>query len=324
MQPGYLGLNRPLRVEVKHDEVAVTATDAADADNIRSVVQNDDGTWVVTIVNHKTVNLIIAETFVDELLPARTFYYRVVIDGGAATYYAVAANSEKVISVPVGAKVEITQLMGVTLGEDTVETPLDTTLYDTTTVAVATDPEDVIEDGDQSEACFQIASMPNSAGTVTFTNTRKRVSVKLIKVGVHVQGAPEFSFTAQVKTPAGQAIDVQGVTDAEIKLRAGNECMLENIPIGATLVITEARNMEYRTEATSNAENGVYQNAERSYTIANIGEDVEVTFTNTFTIPPPTGVAARGLPYAILLAFGSMLIGLTLWKKKKRKGGGAI
>ena len=324
VQPGYLGLNRPLRVEVKHDEVAVTATDAADADNIRSVVQNDDGTWVVTIVNHKTVNLIIAETFVDELLPARTFYYRVVIDGGAATYYAVAANSEKVISVPVGAKVEITQLMGVTLGEDTVETPLDTTLYDTTTVAVATDPEDVIEDGDQSEACFQIASMPNSAGTVTFTNTRKRVSVKLIKVGVHVQGAPEFSFTAQVKTPAGQAIDVQGVTDADIKLTAREERMLANIPIGATLVITEARNMEYRTEATSNAENGVYQNAERSYTIANIGEGVVVTFTNTFTIPPPTGVAARGLPYAILLAFGSMLIGLTLWKKKKRKGGGAI
>lgn len=86
---------------------------------------------------------------------------------------------------------------------------------------------------------------------------------------------------------------------------------IKNIPIGATLTITEKDATDYTT--TNSVDNG---GKTATYTVKD-ASDQTITFTNIKTATPDTGVLLDSLPYLLILAVVVIVIVLSILRKRR-------
>lgn len=86
---------------------------------------------------------------------------------------------------------------------------------------------------------------------------------------------------------------------------------IKNIPIGATLTITEKDATDYTT--TNSVDNG---GKTATYTVKD-ASDQTITFTNDKTATPDTGVLLDSLPYLLILAVVVIVIVLSIVRKRR-------
>ena len=165
------------------------------------------------------------------------------------------------------------------------------------------------------------ANFPIQTAEATFVNTRITRPVTVMKVVEGDDITNAFSFTATVMYD-GRIVtgyDENGFTDGVRTFTlAHNETIELQIPIGASLVVTETVPEGFTSEAASDD----YEDADAedgSFTIEEVNLDSGlIVFTNKQHLVAPTGVKTDLKPYLWMLLLGALLMGLILfgrWRK---------
>ena len=172
---------------------------------------------------------------------------------------------------------------------------------------------------------------------VTVTNEYTKVeNVKLKKLirGNAANPLTQFPFTVAV-TEDGETITVDGL-ETSFNLTDNGEKLLANLPIGATVTITESNAVGFTMTVTSDntditptpasVEPPATDNGTRSFTftvpsVAD-GTTPTVTVTNKKSIPePPTGLGLESTAYIVLMALAlfGMVSGMAARKRRARR-----
>ena len=168
--------------------------------------------------------------------------------------------------------------------------------------------------------------------TASFTNAyTKKLTLKVWKkvtgnMGDRNQG---FEFNYTLKDASGNVIDGYTVLDKNgnkitadpVSLKNDEYFVINDIPEGARIVITETNGSDYITEITKTGKNdwkpGENSNwkpditpekstiAGKSFELT-MTDTEEVTFTNTKNISSPTGLHSNRLPHLLLLAMAAL------------------
>jgi plastocyanin len=175
--------------------------------------------------------------------------------------------------------------------------------------------------------------------TVTFTNTRNEVDVKLKK---NVKGNmgdvnKKFSFTVVIMDANGSPLanfnnetittDANGKVTKPISLKHGEIFDFGNLPVGAKVTITE-ENPDYpalppetiNSEKTTITRDDISnQLVSMEYTFIVPNQTCTVIYTNEREIKVDTGVANDMMPYVLLLGFVTLAgAGLLMGRRRRR------
>lgn len=162
----------------------------------------------------------------------------------------------------------------------------------------------------------------------TMANTSVTIN-KIVDGNVGVLGQ-EFPFTVTVdkKMTAGTyeakggsvaytvADDGEG-SKITFKLAHGQKVVLQDVPIGAKLVVTESGNVDYQVSVGNTILKNQNVNSDASYTVDSVTKDMNaITFTNTKEVTIETGVSLETLPYILILAV--VAVGAVVMIRKRR------
>ena len=306
VQNGYLGLDGPVTLTLAEGG-AVFTSDSEDAEVSGSETEG----YTVTVYNQKTVNITVNKVLDDPLIASRQFEFTARVryeDVDQTKTFAVTNGEPYVLNVPKGAEVTLT------------ETPVD--VY-TTKVAVGS------EDAAEGNAIVlgDAVHPLGSDAAVTFTNTRKTVSVTVRKV-VRGGSSEAFPFTATLRNGADpvRSCTVNAslglVTDESGRVNFGlahDQSIVLTVPVGAVLQIEEDPGDEYTAEAAAANGTADADGSDNIFVIASCTADEVVTFTNTVVEQPaPTDVDLNTFPYWVLLAGGGALLILLIAGRRKK------
>ncbi len=233
--------------------------------------------------------------------------------------FALAHNAEKAIEVPLGAVVRVTE--DANAGYTVKGAEMNVTASGTTTTTC---------DYDAASRTARIDIKDQKAVTLTYTNTRKTVNVKVQKK-VEGEGGT-FNFTATLKdadvicngytlnNTENLITDSNGQASFTLSpAKNGQKEIILTIPYGSTLKVEETEDTNYKTKVTY----GSTTNESREYTLeaANTKADATIKFTNTERLMvAPTLYRSDRRPFVFMVIFGTVLaIGIYMNGKRKRE-----
>lgn len=123
----------------------------------------------------------------------------------------------------------------------------------------------------------------------------------------------EFTFTYNY-----MGADNQTVTD-ELTLSDGQSATIANVPIGATLTLTETNNDKYTTTVTYGGTK-VEVTDGKTATITVAQGVTNIVVTNFRDVTPDTGITLTGAPYAAVLSLSVAGAAALLLRRRKRNG----
>lgn len=142
----------------------------------------------------------------------------------------------------------------------------------------------------------------------------------------------EFSFTVEVKDKSGNAVTDYTMTDVtdsansrkvetlenSFTFKKGTKYEIGNVPIGGTVTITETPDGYDASATINNTSAGEkLSNGDFQVTYSNVAEGTTITFTNSKTATPDTGVLLDSLPYLLILAVVVIVIVLSIVRKRR-------
>ena len=184
--------------------------------------------------------------------------------------------------------------------------------------------------------CAEFTIWPNDQDngivhTIAFTNKLKTTDVTVTKnvTGNMGDRSKDFTFTAYLQYADGNGtamkfpapatgenytVSEDGYT-ATFTLKHGESIKIDNIPLGATMVIKEAAYEDYATSANPA---GSVTDTGYEVKFVEVTESNEVEFTNDKEVTIDTGIALDSLPYILILA-GVAVVAVALVLHKRRK-----
>lgn len=144
-------------------------------------------------------------------------------------------------------------------------------------------------------------------GVWKFEKTLCTVTVKKNVTGNMGDYEKEFSFTAYVNDKEFDTFS----------LKNGDSYTLENVPLGAKLVINETNADGYTVSVDGKSIKDAASNGNAEYTVTSVTEGLEITFTNNKTATIDTGVFTDTAPYIILFSVAAVGAAVLLTKKRR-------
>ena len=202
-----------------------------------------------------------------------------------------------------------------------------------------------IDYGDPEWTYVDLNKETQQNATVTVTNTyTKVVDLTLQKFVTGNLGDPNeyFNFTVKLTGITKAQSDlielVKGTEEpkkmtwtetsktatATIQLKHGETYNLTNLPVGASMTITE--NLEagsiYHTYVGTEKKEGEITDSTTTWTgsVHDTTEEKNIAFTNYANIVIPTGIALDSAPYLFLMAIALLGVGLMIQRRRKENG----
>ena len=169
-------------------------------------------------------------------------------------------------------------------------------------------------------------------GTVNFyahyTPLYTSVNIKKLVTGSMGDKSKKFHFTVSVKNGTTGLKFKIGDTEcengsAEISLSDKETITLTDVPVGATVTITEDDYSSSRYETSYAIDDNSPVNDSKTATITSIsrrnnGDAHNITFTNNKEAIPDTGVDLNSTPYILMLGIVAAGVGVMLFGRRKR------
>ena len=151
-------------------------------------------------------------------------------------------------------------------------------------------------------------SKENHAVTITNKYETKKYKVYVRKEldGNMYNSSDKFDFNVTGKTETLQL--GKDETSSAYEVTYGDSFTVkETNDKGYTSTTAKAYKATVRNGTVSAGEevNGTYKDADKSYTLSNITEDIIIVYTNTKTIQPPNGIITTIAPYAIMVVLAA-------------------
>ena len=166
-------------------------------------------------------------------------------------------------------------------------------------------------------------SKENHAVTITNKYETKKYKVYVRKEldGNMYNSSDKFDFNVTGKTETLQL--GKDETSSAYEVTYGDSFTVkETNDKGYTSTTAKAYKATVRNGTVSAGEevNGTYKDADKSYTLSNITEDIIIVYTNTKTIQPPNGIITTIAPYAIMVVLAAGAGVYFVYSRRRRNG----